>query len=257
MSTQSGGLLSDPCDVFGGTGNPSAVDLFRYNSPGSLALNSSYIGLANAASGAYFSYDGGATNGANGFVYNVTANGNDYADFLASCPGGPLSIQDAQGCPGNEAGQTILNDGGAEVNILNAIGYNLISSTATPEPAAFRSPRREPPGPRLRTRPPPQQGLNLTSATTPHGSAASPLAGPFYCPLTSPGTPPWPASAARATLIYRAHHQMRATHLVQFPSLVLAQHPERSAMFLPGRFHFPGVHMIPNQRARRNPARFR
>jgi PEP-CTERM motif len=137
MDTQTADL-SDDCDVaFGGTGNPSAVDLFRYNSAGSLALNTSYIGLANAAAGAYFSYDGGATNGANGFVYNVTANGADYADFLASCPAGPLSVQDAFGCPGNEAGQTILNDGGAEINILNAIGYDLSSTAAAPEPATL------------------------------------------------------------------------------------------------------------------------
>jgi hypothetical protein len=49
-TTDSSGLLTDAC---GGT-NSSAVDLFRYNSAGSLALNSSYVGLAGAPSGAYF-----------------------------------------------------------------------------------------------------------------------------------------------------------------------------------------------------------
>lgn len=128
-----GGALSDGCDFFGGTGTPSAVDLFRYNSAGLLAVNSSYLGSGGAPAGAYFSYDGGATNGANGFVYNTSANGTDYADFLNNCPAGPLSVQDARGCPGNDVGLSILNDGGAELNILNAVGYDL----ATPEPGTL------------------------------------------------------------------------------------------------------------------------
>jgi hypothetical protein len=127
------GKLTDPCDFFGGTGTPSAVDLYRYNSAGSLAVNANYIGTTGATAGAYFSWNGGTSNGANGFVYNTQKNGNDYADFLANCPAGPLSIQDAQGCPGQEAGQTILNDGGAEINILNAVGYDL----AAPEPGTM------------------------------------------------------------------------------------------------------------------------
>jgi hypothetical protein len=123
------GTLTDGC----GGGTPSAVDLFRYNSAGSLAVNSSYTGLSGAPSGAYFSYDGGTTNGANSFVYNTNANGADYADFLNNCPAGPLSVQDAYGCPGVDAGLSILNDGGAEVNILNAVGYDL----AAPEPGTM------------------------------------------------------------------------------------------------------------------------
>jgi MYXO-CTERM domain-containing protein len=77
------------------------------------------------------------SDGANDFLYDTTANGNDYADFLANCPAGPLSIQDAQGCPGNEAGRRILNDGGAELNILNAVGYEVPSA---PEPGAVALP---------------------------------------------------------------------------------------------------------------------
>jgi len=96
-------------------------------------VNSSYTGLSGAPSGAYFSYDGGTTNGANSFVYNTNANGADYADFLNNCPAGPLSVQDAYGCPGVDAGLSILNDGGAEVNILNAVGYDL----AAPEPGTM------------------------------------------------------------------------------------------------------------------------
>lgn len=120
--------LSDDCP---GTGTPSAVDLFRYSSAGNLVLDSSL----STTPGAYFSYDGGMTNGANGFVYNTLDNGEDYADFLSNCPGGPFSIQDAEGCPGTDAGQSIINDGGAEINILDTVGYDLAPS-AIPEPGS-------------------------------------------------------------------------------------------------------------------------
>ena len=125
------GSLSDGCDGFG-AGTPSAVDLFRYAAPASLILDSSL----STTPGAYFSYDGGTTNGANGFVYNTLANGEDYADFVRSCPGGPLSVQDAEGCPGVDKGLSILNDGGAEINILNAVGFDT-PNTATPEPGTM------------------------------------------------------------------------------------------------------------------------
>ena len=132
IDTQDGGVLTDPCDFAGGTGTPSAVDLFRYNSAGDLALNSSYLGLASAPLGAYFSYNGGTTNGANGVantpkVYNTLANGDDYADFVSSSPdcGTDIAVQDGEGCPGEDTGLTILNDGGGEINILNAVGYDV------------------------------------------------------------------------------------------------------------------------------------
>ncbi len=129
ISTSSGPSLSDGCDS-AGKGTPSAVDLFRYSAPGSLILDSSL----DTTPGAYFSYNGGVTNGANGFVYNTLDNGEDYADFLSNCPAGPLSVQDAQGCAGVDAGLSILNDGGAEINILNAVGYDVKSSSTTPAP---------------------------------------------------------------------------------------------------------------------------
>jgi PEP-CTERM motif len=135
MSTTSGtGLLTDPCDGdTGDTGTPSAVDLFRYNSSGHLALNGSYIGLSSAPAGAYFSYNGGSTNGVpGGPVYNTVANGNDYADYVAGpCPGGPYYVQDGTGCPGSHP--MINTDGGGEINILNAVGFE----DATPEPGAM------------------------------------------------------------------------------------------------------------------------
>jgi len=112
-----------------GTGEPSAADLFRYSSAGNLVLDSSL----STTPGAYFSFDGGVTNGANGNVYNTLDNGDDYGDFVSVCPAGPLSVQDAEGCPGT-SGLDITNDGGAEINMLNAVGYNLNSSAIAPEP---------------------------------------------------------------------------------------------------------------------------
>ena len=120
--------LSDGC----GSGVPSAVDLYRYSGAGDLILDSSL----STAPGAYFSYSGGTTNGANGKagtakLYNTLANGDDYADFLSSSPdcGTDIAVQDAEGCPGEDAGLTILNDGGGEINILNAVGYSLATTT--------------------------------------------------------------------------------------------------------------------------------
>jgi len=133
------GELTDPCDSEEGTGTPSAVDLFRYNSAGALAANASYLDQVTAPLGAYFSYNGGATNGANGIaqtpkVYNTLANGDDYADFVSSSPdcGTDIAIQDAEGCPGEDAGLTILNDGGGEINILNAVGYDVPAQLCSP-----------------------------------------------------------------------------------------------------------------------------
>jgi hypothetical protein len=131
--------LTDPC----GGNTPSAVDLYRYNSAGDLALNSACIGVGGTATvgcpaGAYFSYDGGTSNGAGAFVYNTVANGDDYADFAFSGCTGPFSIQDGVTCGANgtppDQGLTILNDGGAEINILNAVGFDL---NPVPEPAVF------------------------------------------------------------------------------------------------------------------------
>jgi hypothetical protein len=137
IDTQSGGVLTDPCNTpTGDTGAPSAVDLFRYNSAGNLALNyAACIGTASCSAGAYFSYNGGSTNGApGGSVYNTVANSNDYADFVSrACPGGPYYVQDGTGCPGSHP--MINTDGGAEINILNAVGFELNEST--PEPGAM------------------------------------------------------------------------------------------------------------------------
>jgi hypothetical protein len=116
--------LSDGC----GNGTPSAVDLFRYSSAGHLVLDSSL----STTPGAYFSYNGGTTNGAIGVggspkFYNTLANGDDYADYVSSSPSCATNqaIQDAEGCPGMDAGLTILNDGGSEINLLTTVGYEV------------------------------------------------------------------------------------------------------------------------------------
>jgi uncharacterized protein (TIGR03437 family) len=115
-----GSSLSNDC----GNGIPSAVDLYRYQSAGKLVLIST-------TPGAYFSYNGGKTNGANGNVYNTLSNGDDYADFASSCTA-PPSVQDAEACAGRDQGVDITNDGGAEINILNAVGYQLTAQPASP-----------------------------------------------------------------------------------------------------------------------------
>jgi hypothetical protein len=124
-TTGAGNTLVNSC---AGTNTPSAVDLFRYQSAGNLVLDSAL----STTPGAYFSYNGGTTNGASGKYYNTLANGADYADFASPTPCQfQLNIQDAYGCPGQNANVDITNDGGAEINILNAVGYQLAATPAS------------------------------------------------------------------------------------------------------------------------------
>jgi hypothetical protein len=115
-----GATLSNNCP----NNAPAAVDLFRYSGAGSRVFIS-------GTPGAYFSYNGGLTNGADGAVYNTLANGNGYGDFASNCQ----FVQDETGCLGKSL--DITTDGGAEINILDAIGYNLNSPViaTTPEPS--------------------------------------------------------------------------------------------------------------------------
>ncbi len=118
--------LSNPCASNFGAGTPSANDLFRYAGVGSL------VNLHNALStapGQYFSYNGGVTNGANGSAFNTLDNGNDYADFATNCK----EVQDATACLGTEL--DITTDGKAEINMLDAVGFNL--SNPVPEPGTI------------------------------------------------------------------------------------------------------------------------
>ena len=53
--------------------------------------------------------------------YNTKANGDDCADFVAGADcSKDEAVQDGTGCPGQDAG----------LNILNAVGFNLVSSPA-------------------------------------------------------------------------------------------------------------------------------
>lgn len=118
-----GSTLANDC----GAATPSAVDLFRYNA-GVLVTTNGAIGQSSAPAGAYFSYNGGG-NGADGATYNTASNGLDYADFTQTC----AFIQDTTGCPGRSL--DITSDGGAEINILEAIGYQ--DPPPVPEPSTI------------------------------------------------------------------------------------------------------------------------
>jgi len=130
ISTQNSSGLADVCDgpVAGSNGIPSVVDLSRYSSPAHLALDTT----PSTAAGQYFSFDGGVHYGIGGDggtakVYNTQDNGDDFADYVSSSPdcGTNQAVQDAEGCPGEDAGLTLLNDGQSEITILNTIGFDI------------------------------------------------------------------------------------------------------------------------------------
>ncbi len=111
--------------------NPSAADLFRYGAPGvrSFAINPD-TNEPCAGSTAYFSVNGGTTNRS---FYNNCNNGGDYGDWGAG--NGPISqVQDAFGDPSNF---NSLGLASPEVALLEAVGYDFVSATSTPEPATI------------------------------------------------------------------------------------------------------------------------
>lgn len=97
-----------------------AADLFRYSAPGTR----SYLSSANGTL-AYFSIDGGNTNIAE---YNNSPNGADYGDWGNTA----IRIQNAFDTPGVN-GFDITNDGGSEILVLDAVGYDM----AAPEPGTL------------------------------------------------------------------------------------------------------------------------
>ncbi|MGH9486759.1 MAG: hypothetical protein ACRD04_04125 [Terriglobales bacterium] len=100
----------------------SAADLGRFSSNGTRTFGQSGT--------AYFSVNGGLTGVAN---YNNSPNGDDFGDWSNVCSG--VMVQDAEGCPGTAP--SITTDGGAEIEVLDAVGYNLNTApTVTPEPPA-------------------------------------------------------------------------------------------------------------------------
>ena len=145
ISTQNSSGLTDECDgpVSGSNGIPSTVDLSRYSSPGKLALDTA----PSTTAGQYFSFDGGVHYGVGGDggspkVYNTLDNGDDFADYISSSPdcGTNQAVQDAEGCPGEDAGLSILNDGESEITILNTDGFDIPESVLTsPAPGSTLS----------------------------------------------------------------------------------------------------------------------
>jgi hypothetical protein len=145
ISTQTSSGLSDECDgpVQGSNGIPSTVDLSRYSSPAHLALDTS----PSTTAGQYFSFDGGVHYGVGGDggsakVYNTLDNGDDFADYISSSPdcGTNQAVQDAEGCPGEDGGLTILNDGQSELTILNTVGFDIPEAVLTsPAPGSTLS----------------------------------------------------------------------------------------------------------------------
>jgi hypothetical protein len=115
-------------------GAASAVDLFRYSSSGVRAFSS------QTPTDQYFSANGGTTD-LDGNLYNTTLANEDWADFSQGCE----FIQDAEACPSTNPATnsySILNDGpggsvGPEVAIENAVGYDLKTTSATPEPGTM------------------------------------------------------------------------------------------------------------------------
>jgi hypothetical protein len=112
--------LENTCTFFGAN-TPSAADLFRCSASNTLQP----ISALSTDAGQYFSYNGCATTGAAGGIYASTFS-EDYAGFT-SCG----YVQAADPCPG--VNPDIENDGGAEINMLNTVGFIL----ATPEPGTF------------------------------------------------------------------------------------------------------------------------
>jgi len=145
ISTQSTSGLSDDCDgpISGSKGIPSPVDLLRYSSAGKLALDTA----PSTAAGQYYSFDGGSHHGIVGDggsakAYNTLDNGADFGDYVSSFPdcGTNQAVQDANGCPGEDAGLTIVNDGQSEIVILNTDGFDIPEAAiSSPKPGSTLS----------------------------------------------------------------------------------------------------------------------
>lgn len=101
-----------------GSGNSyvAPADLFRYAAPGTL----SWVGTANGSI-AYFSIDGGKT-AIN--YYNNSPNNEDYGDWSGGC-----FVQSASAC--QSVNMDISTDGGSEVALLNAVGFNTVPEPGT------------------------------------------------------------------------------------------------------------------------------
>jgi hypothetical protein len=104
-----------------GSTDASPADLFRYSAT---AGTRSFLTTDNG-SAAYFSNDGGVTDIAQ---YNNSPDAEDYGDWLN---GSHYEVQDAGAAPASTL--DISTDGGSEVAVLDAVGFNLVA----PEPSTF------------------------------------------------------------------------------------------------------------------------
>jgi hypothetical protein len=116
-------VSNEPFDQCNPTGtDASSADLFRYASSGIR----SFLGSANGTP-AYFSIDSGVTDIAD---YNNSTDGGDYGDWTDNL--NFIKVQDFELSDGTI---DITTDGGAEIDVLNAVGFNLNSSI--PEPGTL------------------------------------------------------------------------------------------------------------------------
>jgi hypothetical protein len=117
----SGGSPFDEC----GGGKVEPADLFRYSGSGTRTF------VAGGDGGpAYFSINGGASVIEN---FNNSPNGQDYGDWSTNC----RHVQDATGCLGQSL--DLINDGGVEITVLDAVGYNPAPPPGVPEPGTLDS----------------------------------------------------------------------------------------------------------------------
>ncbi len=117
IGADGGGNPFDQC----GNSDASPADLFRYASQGTR----SFLTTANGSL-AYFSTDGGMTNIS---TYVNTPGIGDYGDWAFL---GPVKVQNALVSSGYA---DLTTDGGSEIAVLNAVGFNLNSQV--PEPATW------------------------------------------------------------------------------------------------------------------------
>jgi hypothetical protein len=141
-----GTLLISPACLNGAVWGTSAADLFRYIGPGlrGFSIGPSQSVLLPLGQQAYFSIDGGQTSIAS--LYN-SKDGPDYGDLSTVCQ----HVQDSIGCRhwpagNNRVGMDLTNDGGVEIAMLDAMGYQLTSQgkdlsaasvAYTPEPSSI------------------------------------------------------------------------------------------------------------------------
>jgi hypothetical protein len=103
------------------------LDLYRYTaaSGGTKSYN-------DTDPGAYFSINGDLSSIV---AFNNNPGNGDMADFAPSCsPAGAELIQNAQNCPGPQEAYTTSSP---EFTMLESIGWDPNTSSATPEPSTF------------------------------------------------------------------------------------------------------------------------